>query len=305
MKNIQIGNSEMTVSAIALGCWRISSMTVAETARLIDTALDEGINFFDHADIYGGGQAEELFGKAIGDRAGLRDQICIQSKCGIQRGYYDLSKDHILKAVDGSLRRLKTDYLDILLLHRPDTLMEPEEVAAAFTILQNSGKVRHFGVSNMNPMQIELLSQSISQKILVNQLQMSIAHSGMIDADFNVNTKNDLSINRDGGILEYCRLKNITIQPWSPLQYGFNAGTFVGNDQYAALNLVLDRLAEDRGVSSFAIAIAWLLRHPAGLQPIVGTTRPEHLATACKAAGVELTRPEWYEIYRAAGNKLP
>jgi len=305
MKYINIGNGEIKASAIALGCMRIADKSVKEVAELINTALEEGINFFDHADIYGGGKSEEVFAEAIDMKPSIREKIIIQTKCGIRKGYYDFSKEHILKSVDGSLKRLKTDYIDVLLLHRPDTLMEPEEVAEAFSILHSSGKVRNFGVSNFNPMQIELLSKYLNQKLIINQLQFSIMHTGMIDSGFNVNMKVDQSIDRDGSVLEYCRLKNITIQAWSPFQYGFFEGTFLGNEKFKELNDKIDEIAAKKGVPNIAIPIAWILRHPAKIQPIVGTTNPARLKDICKASEIELTREEWYELYRAAGNKLP
>lgn len=304
MKYINIGN-EIKASSIALGCMRISDKPIKQVEELIDTALGEGINFFDHADIYGGGKSEEVFGKVLKKKKDLRGKIIIQTKCGIRNGYYDFSKEHILKSVEGSLKRLGTDYIDILLLHRPDTLMEPEEVAEAFSILHNSGKVRNFGVSNFNPMQIELLSKYLNQRIIVNQLQFSIAHTGMIDFGFNVNMKVDQAINRDGSVLEYCRLKGITIQAWSPFQYGFFEGTFLGNEKFKELNEKIDEIAIQKGVPSIAIPIAWILRHPAKIQPIVGTTNPARLKDICKAADIEVTREEWYELYKAAENKLP
>lgn len=305
MKNIKIANGELTASEISLGCMRINELPASEASHLIGTALDQGINFFDHADIYGEGRSEEVFAQAIAMRPGVRDRIFLQSKCGIRQGYFDFSKEHILASVEGSLKRLKTDYLDVLLLHRPDTLVEPEEVAEAFAILHRTGKVRYFGVSNQNPMQIELLAQYLNQKILINQLQLSITNTGMIDAGFNVNMKVDASIDRDGSILDYCRLHKITIQPWSPFQYGFFEGVFLDNPKFPVLNQTIDRIAEAKDVPNTAIAIAWLLRHPAKMQPIVGTTNAERLISICKASYVELTRPEWYEIYRAAGNQLP
>lgn len=304
LKQLNLGNGEIRASAISLGCMRIADMDDKAVNTLIQTALDNGINFFDHADIYAGGRSEEVFAKALANM-GIRDKIFIQSKCGIQSGYYDFSKEHILKSVDGSLKRLKTDYLDVLLLHRPDTLMEPEEVAEAFTLLHSSGKVRYFGVSNQNPMQIELLSKYLNQNIIINQLQVSIMHTGIIDSGLNVNMKIDPSVDRDGSILEYCRLKGITIQPWSPFLYGFFEGVFIDNPKFPELNKKLNEIAEKKGVTNSAVAIAWLLRHPANMQPIVGTTNPKRLADICKAGEVELTRPEWYEIYTAAGNKLP
>ena len=305
MKNIKIANSGLNVSEISLGCMRISDLSNQEISKLIHTALDEGINFFDHADVYGGGRSESKFSEALDMNPGLRQQMFLQTKCGIRKDCFDFSKKHILEAVDGSLKRLRTDYLDVLLLHRPDALVEPEEVAEAFTILQNNGKVRHFGVSNQNPMQIELLTKFVQQKIIFNQLQFSITNTGMIDAGINVNMEIDRSINRDGSILDYCRLKEITIQPWSPFQFGFFEGVFLDNDKFPVLNQKINAIAATRGVTNTAIAIAWILRHPAQMQPIVGTTNPGRVKDICKASGVDLTRQEWYEIYLAAGNKLP
>lgn len=305
MKKINIGNGKINASEIILGCMRINKLTKAEVSTLINTALEEGINFFDHADIYGGGRSEEIFAEAIDMNPSIREKFIIQTKCGIRQGYFDFSKEHILNAVEGSLKRLKTDYIDVLLLHRPDTLMEPEEVAEAFYILHSSGKVRNFGVSNQNPMQIELLNKYLSQKIIINQLQLSITNTGMIDSGLNVNMKIDRSIDRDGSILEYCRLKEITIQAWSPFQYGFFEGIFLDNDKFPQLNSKINEIAEIKGVTNTAIAIAWILRHPAKIQPIAGTTNPGRLKDICRASEVELTRQEWYEIYRSAGNKLP
>ena len=305
MKSIHIAGTDLEVSEISLGCMRIADITNQEISRLIHTALDEEVTFFDHADIYGGGQSEAKFAEALDMNPGLRAKMHIQSKCGIRKGMFDFSKEHILEAVDGSLKRLRTDYLDVLLLHRPDALVEPEEVAEAFTILQDSGKVRYFGVSNQNPMQIELLTKFVKQKIVFNQLQLSITNTGMIDAGINVNMKIDPSIDRDGSILDYCRLKDITIQPWSPFQYGFFEGVFLDNDKFPELNRVINEMAAAKGVANTAIAIAWILRHPARMQPIVGTTNAERLKDICKASEITLSRQEWYQIYLAAGNKLP
>jgi predicted oxidoreductase len=305
MKYIKIPNSDMSASEISLGCMRISGMANQEIAKLVHTAMDEGINFFDHADIYGGGKSEAKFAEAITMTTSLREKMLLQTKCGIRQGYYDFSKDHILEAVDGSLKRLQTDYVDVLLLHRPDALVEPEEVAEAFNILEHSGKVRYFGVSNQNPMQIELLKKFVQQKLIINQLQLSITNSGMIDAGINVNTEFDGAIDRDGGILDYCRLHDILIQPWSPFQYGFFEGVFLDNEKFPELNQAIDAIATSRNVTNTAIAIAWLLRHPARMQPILGTTNPKRVKDSCQASNVTLTRVEWYEIYRAAGNKLP
>ena len=305
MKYIKIPNTDMNASEISLGCMRISDMTNQEISSLIHTALDEGINFFDHADVYGGGKSEEKFSEALDMNSSLREKMILQTKCGIRQGSFDFSKEHILEAVDGSLKRLRTDYIDVLLLHRPDALVEPEEVAEAFTILETSGKVKYFGVSNQNPMQIELLCKSVKQKFHFNQLQLSITNTGMIDAGINVNMQIDRSVVRDGSILDYCRLKEIIIQPWSPFQYGFFEGVFLDNPKFSELNEKIDKIAADKGVTNTAIAIAWLLRHPAHMQPILGTTNPQRVKDSCQASGITLSREEWYQIYLAAGNQLP
>ncbi|WP_297713112.1 aldo/keto reductase [Clostridium sp.] len=305
MKKISMANGNITASEIGLGCMRIADLDKKEVNNLINTALDCGINFFDHADIYGKGKSEEIFSESISLTPSLREKIIIQSKCAIRPGMYDYSKEHILTSVDGILKRLKTDYLDILLLHRPDTLMEPEEVSEAFEKLYNEGKVRNFGVSNHNSMQIELLNKYLKNKITINQLQFSIMHTGIIDSGLNVNMKNSPSIDRDNSILEYCRLNDITIQAWSPYQYGFFEGTFIDNPKFPELNKKLKELAEKYNVSSTAIATAWILRHPAKIQTIVGTTNENRLKDICTASNVNLTRQEWYEIYLSAGNMLP
>ena len=306
MKNINIGNSGIVASEIGLGCMRMAELEKSEAEKMIKTSLEEGINFFDHADIYGRGKSEEVFADAINMNATIREKMIIQTKCSIVPGVmYDFSKEHILNSVDASLKRLNTDYVDTLLLHRPDTLMEPEEVAEAFSKLYKEGKVKKFGVSNHTPMQIELLNKYLENKIIINQLQFSIMHTGMIDSGLNMNMKNDASIDRDGGVLEYCRLKDITIQAWSPYQYGFFEGVFLDNDKFPELNEKINEIAEKKGVTNNSIATAWILRHPAKIQTIVGTMNSNRLKEICKASNIELTRQEWYEIYLAAGNKLP
>ena len=305
MKIIEIKRAQMRVPAIGIGCMRMSRLARPEAERYIATALELGLNFFDHADIYGGGESETIFAKAIGMNPTVRERVILQSKCGIKRGWYDSSKEHILSSVDAILKRLGTDYLDFLLIHRPDALVEPGEVAEAFDALAAAGKVRHFGVSNHNPAQMQLLQKSLNQKLAINQLQFGIAHTGMVDVGINVNMKNEAGINRDGSILDYCRLNDITIQPWSPFQYGFFEGVFIGSDKYIELNKELDKQAQQYGVTPSAVAIAWILRHPAAMQPIVGTMNAERLQEIAKAAKVDMTREEWYAIYRAAGNVLP
>ncbi|MEJ8744040.1 aldo/keto reductase [Mediterraneibacter sp. HCN-7094] len=305
MKTITLNNTNLSIPEIGMGCMRIVELENADAVKgWVDTALEHGINFFDHADIYGKGRCEELFGQVL--TPSLREKIILQSKCSIRPGIaFDFSKEHILNSVDGILKRLNTEYLDILLLHRPDALMEPEEVADAFRILKESGKVRHFGVSNQTPMQMELLSKYCDEPLLINQLQLSIAHCPMINSGINANMYNDSGINRDGGVLEYCRLKDITIQAWSPFQYGMFEGIFLENEKFAELNKVIDNLAEKYNVTNSAIAVAWILRHPAGIQTIVGTTNKDRIAQISKASEIRLTREEWYALYMAAGNKLP
>ncbi|WP_340025759.1 aldo/keto reductase [Paenibacillus sp. FSL K6-1096] len=305
VKRINVANGTLEVSEISLGCMRIADLSPQEAEVHIHSALEAGIDFFDHADIYAGGQAEEVFGHVLAANPGMRERLMIQAKCGIRNGFFDFSKEHIVTSVENSLKRLQTDYVDVLLLHRPDTLMEPEEVAEAFDNLERRGLVKHFGVSNQNPLQIELLKKNVKQPLLFNQLQLSIMVTGMIDAGFNVNMTNAGSVVHDGGILEYSRLHDMTIQPWSPFQYGFFEGVFLGNEKFPKVNEVINRIAGDKGVTDNAIAIAWLLRHPARMQPIVGTTNTARLLDIAKASDITLSREEWYEIYRAAGNVLP
>ncbi|WP_408009222.1 aldo/keto reductase family oxidoreductase [Pseudalkalibacillus sp. A8] len=305
MKKIKLGNSCLEVGEILLGCMRMSTLSKADARHVIENAMEHGVDLFDHADIYGGGESESVFADAIDMNPSVRENMVIQTKCAIRKGFYDFSKEHIISSVEGSLKRLKTDYIDILLLHRPDALMEPEEVAEAFNELKESGKVRHFGVSNHNPMQIELLKRSLDQDLVINQMQFSIMHTPMIDAGVNVNMQHEGSVMRDGGMLEYSRLNDMTIQAWSPFQYGMIKGPFVGNEDFPEVNTKLQELAEKYGVKDSAIAIAWILRHPANIQPVVGTMNPQRMAAIAKASEVKLTREEWYELYRAAGNNLP
>lgn len=303
MYNIELGKSGLSVPTIAVGCMRMRNLSEKQTAAMVDTALSMGANFFDHADIYGGGRSEEIFSKVVSPS--MRENIFIQTKCGIRQGLYDFSYEHIVSSVEGSLKRLNTDYIDVLLLHRPDVLIEPEEVARAFSHLKESGKVRHFGVSNHNPYQIQLLQSAVDMPLCANQLQFSVGHTPMINSGINVNMYNESAVVRDGGVLDFCRLNEITIQPWSPMHYGFFEGCFIDNEKFHELNETLSRIGEKYGASKTTMAIAWILRHPAKMQPVTGTTNPNRLFDCLKAAEVNITREEWYEIYRAAGNKLP
>ncbi len=305
MKRLKLGKTGPELPVLALGCMRMAPLASQEAQELLQVCMETGIHMFDHADIYGGGSSERVFARACAELKLPREQLFLQSKCGIRKGFFDFSKEHILSSVDGILERLDTEYLDALLLHRPDVLMEPEEVAEAFDALKASGKVRHFGVSNMHPGQIELLQDALSMPLVANQLQLSIAHAPMIDFGLNVNLQRDAGLNRDGGLLEYCRRKQICIQPWSTLQKGFFGGVFLGDPDYAALNAVLDRIALEQGLSPAAVALGWLLRIPGSVQPILGSMNPQRVREMAKAPEVELSRKEWYELYLAAGRELP
>ena len=310
MKTFTLPHTDLVVPNVVLGLMRIQYKTDEEVRTLVSTARDAGINFLDHADVYGSSKhgCERRFAEALRLTSSEREQLVIQSKAGIVREgpYFDFSYEHIIESVDGSLDALGTDYLDILLLHRPDALVEPEEVARAFDELSASGKVRAFGVSNQTPRQIDLLCKYVTQPIVANQLQLSITHAPMIAQGVAANMqKLDQSVTRDDGILDYCRLNDITIQAWSPFQAGFFDGPFLGSDRYSELNAVVDRLADEYGVPPEAIAVAWITRHPAQMQVVLGTTTPERVAAAAQGSEIPLTRAEWYELFRAAGYVVP
>ena len=300
------GNTVDRQASIIVGCMRIAGKTEAEMNRFLHTALENGLNWFDHADIYGGGRSEEVFGAAFSADSSLRrEDIIVQSKCGICQGYYDLSEEHIVRSVEDSLRRLRMEYLDVLLLHRPDALVEPEEVAEAFDRLTASGKVRAFGVSNHKPAQIELLRKYVRQELRYNQLQFSIPVSNMIASGLEVNMGTPGSVDHDGSVLDYCRKQDITIQAWSPFQMPAWKGPFLDAEEYRELNLVLRELAEAYRTTPTVIAAAWILRHPARMQLITGTSSGERLKEIKTAEGITLRREEWYRLYLAAGHPLP
>lgn len=309
MKNLTIINGPKDVPVLIQGCMRMTNLSNEMAVKVIQTAYESGIIFFDHATCYGkNGAAEQRFGEAFQLTNLNREDVFIQSKCGIEseRQEFDWTKANILKCVDESLTRLQTDYLDSLLLHRPDLIFEPEEVALAFDELEKTGKVRHFGVSNLSPLQMELLKKYVKQPLVFNQLQFSLEQSQLIDQPLYLNNKQtDFSLNRDGDILNYCRLHDITIQAWSPLQYGFFEGTFVDNPKFPELNQVLDKLAEREGVTKAAVALAWILRHPAKMQVVIGSMNPDHIQEAAQASEVELSHHDWYELYLASGKYLP
>lgn len=313
MKDVKIGGTDFTGSEIILGIMRMDALSVDEAVKVLETAKEAGINFIDSADVYGNGKAEETFGAALKKSSLSADDFYIQSKGGIfknpERGYeatrYDFSKKYLLETVDGILQRMGVDHLDSFLLHRPDVLMDPAEVASAFDELQNSGKVRHFGVSNMNPGQVALLQSAVSQKLLINQLQFSVMHTGPVDFDIHTNMTDPKSVSHENGILEYSQLHQMTIQAWSPFQYGQIEGTFINNPDFPEVNAALQKLADKYGVSKNAIGAAWILRHPAKFQVIAGTMNPDHLKDTAAGADVHLTNQEWYDVYLAAGNDLP
>ena len=305
MKTINLGKTTLQVPKVALGCMRITELNSADVSRYLSQALSLGINFFDHADIYGGGECEKIFGNAFSKLNVSRDKIIIQSKCGIVPGkMYDSSFDYIMKSVDGILKRLNTDYLDILLLHRPDALVEPEEVSKAFDELKTKGKVRYFGVSNHRPAQIELLKKYIKEDLCVNQMQLSIPFSYMLSEGLETNMQTENAVDRSGSVLDYCRLNSITMQAWSPFR-GKNGSFIEYNDTYSDLNWRLGELAAKYNTSKTAIAAAWLLRHPANIQIVAGTMNGQRLSDIVTATEIILTREEWYSLYLSAGFILP
>ncbi len=308
MKTYKVPHSELTVPAVVAGLMRIPKMTDAEIRTLVNSALEAGINMIDHADIYGGDHlCERRFGEAMQLSPSQRETLLIQSKVGIRKGFFDFSSEHILASVDQSLQALRTDYLDVLLLHRPDTLVEPDDVAKAFDTLHAAGKVRHFGVSNQTPGQIELLKSAVKQPLLFNQVQLSITHANLFAQGIAANMAGlEQSVSRDNGLLDYTRLKGMILQAWSPFQKGFFDGVFIGDrENFAELNDALDELAAKYSVTPTGIAVAWITRHPANIQVVLGTTKPQRIRESAAGASVPLTREEWYRLFRAAGHKLP
>lgn len=306
MKYAQLGASGVQASRVALGVMRISEKSPEEAVKIITTAIDCGINFFDTADVYGAGKSSQVLGRALKDAGVARDKVILQTKFGIVAGKrYDFSKKHLLEALDFELNNLGVDYVDFALLHRPDTLVELDQVADAFNELQNAGKVRHFGVSNVNPWQAELLQSAVDQKLEVNQLQFGLGHTGMVEQEFHVNMSDASSVDHDGGIIAYSRLKKMTIQAWSPFQYGFFEGVFVDNPKFPELNAKLDELAAKYHSTKNGIATAWILRHPAQMQVILGSMNPTRIQQMAAGAEVTLEPQEWYDLYFAAGNDLP
>ena len=312
MKYMNIGVSGVQASRVALGAMRIDTKSPEEAATIVQSALDAGIDYFDTADCYHNGESSRVLGRALRDLCIDRSDVGIQTKVGIFREpdsdkitRYDFSAEHLIAAVDQELENLQTDYVDYLLLHRPDTLVELDQLAEAFNVMQTSGKVRHFGVSNVNPMQVELLQSAVSQRLDVNQLQFGLGHTGMVQQEFHVNMIDAPSLDHDGGLISYSRLKHMTIQAWSPFQTGFFEGVFIDNPKFPELNDCLEQVAGKYGVSKSAIAVAWILRHPAGMQVLLGSMTPSRITEMAAGADVELTAQEWYDLYLSAGNDLP
>ena len=309
MRYINFGSQHTEVSEVVLGAMRIADKTPQEVAELVQTALDCGINAVDTAPIYG--PSEGKLGEAFALVPGLRDKVWLQTKLGIRphprvkANYFDFSYEHIMESVDHSLLVMKTDHVDSLLLHRPDALMEPQEIARAFQELHDAGKVIDFGVSNQNPAMMSLLASYLPFPITANQVQLSAAFTPMFDAFFDVNMENDESVMRDGGILQYCAQHDMAIQAWSVLQHGYFGGVFIDDPDYAGLNEALERVASDHNSTKTAVAINWVLRYPAKMQALVGTTRPERIRESASACDWEMSREEWYEIYFGAGHRLP
>ncbi|MCX5494764.1 aldo/keto reductase [Kaistia dalseonensis] len=309
MHTIKIANSDMLASRIILGLMRISKLEDRAIRSLYEAARAAGVTIFDHADIYGGAphECERRFGEAVSLTSAERADIIVQSKVGIRPGYFDFSSEHILQTVDRSLAALRTDYLDVLLLHRPDALVEPEEVAGAFDALHAAGKVRHFGVSNHTPGQIDLLKTAVKQPLVINQIQLSITHAPTIASGVAANMADlDQSIDRDNEIINYARINGITLQAWSPFQKRFFDGVFLGDhENYPELNHQLELMASKYAVTPAAIAVAWIARHPANIQIVLGTTNPNRLAESAAGADIVLDRQEWYRLFTAAGYTLP
>lgn len=310
MRTFTLPGTEITAPNVVLGLMRIQDKSDDEVRTLVRTARDAGIDFFDHADVYGSSThgCERRFAEAMQLTPSEREQITLQTKTGIRHPgpYFDFSAEHIVESVEESLAALGTDYLDILLLHRPDALVEPEEVADAFDRLHEAGKVRSFGVSNHTPRQIDLLRKHVRQPIVANQVQLSITHAPLVAQGVAANMQGlDQSISRDDGLVDHARLHDITLQAWSPFQAGFFDGPFLGSEKYPELNAVLDRLAQQYDVTPTAIAVAWITRHPANMQVVLGTTTPQRVADSAAGSDLPLTRAEWYEILRAAGYTVP
>lgn len=326
MQQIPLPHTTLTGSRLILGCMGLGGGWAADTVltkdhekqarEFLDAGLELGANFYDHANIYGRGRSEEVFGRILKERPSLRDQLVLQSKVGIRWAddpagtpqRFDFSRQNILEATEAILKRLGTDRLEILLLHRPDALWQPEEVAEAFALLKAQGKVRYFGVSNQNRFQMEYLQSCLPDPLVADQLQLSLLHNGFVEVGISFNQHAPQYPDGWEGTMEYARMHQVRLQAWSPLDRGVLAGD-VTEDQPQNVKdaaALVKRLAADRGTSPEAIQLAWLLKHPAGIQPVLGTSKPERLRACAKALDVELSREEWYSLFGAArGKRMP
>lgn len=321
MRMYTIPHTNLSVSRIGYGCmnlggeWNRAPLSKEDKKKAVTavrTALEAGINFFDHADIYTLGKSEMAFAEIWQALPGIREEVILQSKCGIRfaddpagaPGRYDFRYRHIIRSVDGILQRLQTDYLDLLLLHRPDPLVEPEEVAQAFSELHQRGKVRYFGVSNHTPWQIQLLQRFVEQPLVTNQIEFSLLHAHLIDEGVTANQA-DATCRLAAGTLDFCRLHDMLIQAWSPLAGGKLLKSSADEEAAAPMKLLklIEKMAAAHQTTREGIVLGWLLRHPAPVQPIIGTTRPERIRAAAAADVVELTREEWYQLFVAARGK--
>lgn len=306
MQYAQLGTSNVKASRVAMGVMRMSMRSREEAAESVKTALDCGVNFFDSADIYGRGLSSQMLGTALRDNNVPREQVFLQTKVSIVPGErYDCSREHLMFALDGELTALGTDYVDFLLIHRPDPLVDLDELADTFAKMKATGKVHHVGVSNMNPWQVDLLQSTVQDHLDINQLQFGLGHTHPIAAGLHVNMGDDAAIDRDGGVIEHARLRHMTLQAWSPFQFGTFAGCFIGNADFPELNQALNEVADELGSTPTAVATAWILRHPAKMQVICGSMSPEHIRETCAGADVNLSREQWWKLYKAAGNDLP
>ena len=310
MNTFTLPGTDIKAPEVVLGLMRIAELSDDAIRSLVGAAVDAGIDFLDHAPVYGAELhgCERRFGEALALSSSQRERLTIQTKCGINPtlGLFDFSYEYIMANVEGSLRALNTDYIDVLLLHRPDALVEPEEVARAFDDLHASGKVRHFGVSNHSRGQIKVLQTAVMQRIVANQIQLSVTHAHAVTQGLAINMGGlDQSIDRDNGVVDYCRAKDIALQAWSPFQAGFFTGPFLGSPDYPELNAYIGQLAGKYSVPPEAIAVAWILRHPAKWQVVLGTTRPDRVTAAAAGSGLSLTREEWYGLIKAAGWMVP
>lgn len=308
MRKTRLGMRD--ASMLGLGMMGIEPLGDAEIRELFGTARALGVDVFDHADIYGSEwhACERRFGEALRLAPDERDAIVIQSKCGIRRDAhgFDFSAEHIVRQVEGSLSALRTDRLDVLLLHRPDALVEPDEVARAFDALESAGKVVAFGVSNHTPGQIELLRSAVRQPLVADQVQFGLGHAGLVAQGIAANMEGVAqSAVRDGGLVEWARLNGVRLQAWSPFRRGFFAGSLFDDGAPSALRDALARVGTAHGLTASGTATAWIARHPAEIQTVVGTTRPERLREAAAGIDARLSRSEWYELLGAAGYTIP